>query len=101
MRLLRRLESWGLPTPVKQHPVRDPGGDVIGILDLAWPRWTIGVEYDGDRYHTPRGLSHDVIREERLRSLGWHIERADRVDLRPSSTRLRDLLLPLLLRPAA
>lgn len=101
MRLVRRLESWGLPEPQKQHQVKDSSGQVVAAVDLAWPAWLIGLEYDGMRHHTPRHLSHDVEREERLRALGWSIERVDRFDLLPSSSRLRDLLSPLLARTAA
>ncbi len=101
VRLLRRLVAWGLPVPAKQHRVHDDTGELVGVLDLAWSDRRIGLEYDGVRHHTPRDLGHDVAREERLRSLGWSIERVDRFDLVPSSTRLRDLLAPLLVRAAA
>lgn len=95
IRLLRRLDDWGLPPPASQHPVCGPNGEVVAAIDLAWPDPRVGLEYDGERAHAPRHLAHDVIREERLRALGWRIERVDRGDLRPSSTRLRELLLGL------
>jgi hypothetical protein len=92
MRLIRRLHEWGLPTPVRQHELRDASGTFVARLDLAWPRFRVGLEYDGARYHTPRHLAHDVAREERVRALGWWVGRADRDDLRPSNRRLRDEL---------
>jgi hypothetical protein len=101
LRLLRRIEGWGLPTPTKQHRVTDEVGRLVAVLDLAWPALLVGLEYDGALHHTPRRLAHDVAREERVRSLGWFVERADRHDVAPSSTRLRDVLVSRLLQPAA
>jgi hypothetical protein len=101
VRLLRRIDDWGLPAPVRQYEVELPSGLVR--LDLAWPSQLAGIEYDGERWHNPRRLSADVEREEQLRALGWWIGRADRHDLAPSSTRLRDELVQRVVRsrPAA
>jgi hypothetical protein len=99
LRLLRRLEGWGLPPPTKQHRVTDELGRIVAALDLAWPSLLVGLEYDGGLHHAPRHLDHDVAREELLRALGWAIERVDRHDIAPSSTRLRDVLAPMLLHP--
>jgi very-short-patch-repair endonuclease len=93
--LLRKLHDAGLPPPVKQHRVRLLGGKEVR-LDLAWPRDMTAIEYDGARWHGPRRLEADVVREEALRALGWWIARADRSDLAPSSTRVVDLLRPRL-----
>ena len=86
-RLLRRLEEWGFPEPVRQHPVRV--GDRVVYLDVAWPALLAGLEYDGEEFHTPRNLAADEAREAALRACGWWIGRVDRHDLAPSSTRLR------------
>jgi len=91
VRLIRRIADWGLASPERQHPVVLAGGVVR--LDLAWPADLVGLEYDGARWHNPRRLPADVEREEQLRALGWWIGRADRHDLAPSSTRLRDELV--------
>lgn len=91
VRLLRRLRDWGLPEPSRQHPVRLADGRLVN-LDLAWPASSVGLEYDGERWHTPRRLPADVGREEALRALGWWIGRVDKHDLLPSSTRLHDEL---------
>lgn len=90
-RLIRRISDWGFPAPRRQHPVAVASGRVA-LLDLAWPEHLVGLEYDGEAFHTPRTLTADVGREELIRRLGWWIGRADRHDLRPSSTRLRDEL---------
>jgi hypothetical protein len=100
VRLLRRIDDWGLPPPLRQHPVCLPGGGTA-LLDLAWPDRLVGLEYDGAAHHTPRRLPADVAREERLRRLGWWIGRVDRHDLQPSSTRVRDELVVRLSAAAA
>lgn len=100
VRLIRRLGEWGFPAPVRQHEVVRPSG-VRAFLDLAWPERLVGLEYDGEAHHGPRQLGADERREQDLRSLGWWIGRADRHDLRPSSTRLRDELGPRLLAAVA
>jgi hypothetical protein len=61
VRLLRRLADWGLPEPVRQHPV-DLGDGRVAFIDLAWPAAAAGLEYDGRAHHTPRQLAADVAR---------------------------------------
>jgi hypothetical protein len=100
VRLLRRLDDWGLPPPVRQHPVLLPSG-ATAYIDLAWPWALAGLEYDGTAVHTPRRLGPDVAREDGLRAQGWWIGRVDRHDLTPSSTRVRDELTTRLRRRAA
>jgi hypothetical protein len=99
VRLLRRLDDWGFPTPSLQHQVETSDG--CFRLDVAWPERLVGLEYDGERFHDPRHLGSDVAREEALRRRGWWIGRVDRHDLAPSSTRLRDGLRQRLVVPAA
>jgi Transcriptional regulator, AbiEi antitoxin len=100
MRLIRRLEDWGFPPPVRQHRVELASARCV-FVDLAWPDRLVGLEYDGEAFHTPRSLDADVVREEAVRALGWWLGRVDRQDLRPSSTRLRDELAPRLRAAAA
>ncbi len=99
-RLIRRLHDWGLPTPTLQHEVGLPSGR-RAFIDLAWPRWLVGLEYDGSAAHTPRHLDADMAREDELRRRGWWIGRVDRHDLAPSSTRVRDELTARLRSVAA
>jgi hypothetical protein len=95
-RVLRCLARWGLPAPERQFIIRDAMGRFVARVDFAWP-WRRGLmEYDGERYHGPRGWQPDAKREARLEALGWTIVRADRFDLGPSATRLRDELRRLL-----
>ena len=99
---LRRFTEWGVPPPVCQYRIRDGKGRFLARVDFGWPEWRFGLEYLGDEPHAPRWWGRD---EQRLRAVeagvGWRLELADRYDMRPSATRLRDLLLEVLGRVAA
>lgn len=95
MRLVRRLVSWGFPLPERQVEVFDQRGDLLGRVDLGWSDRRFGFEYDGEESHPPRRWASDEARQNAIEAMEWRIERVDRFDLRPSSTRLRDLLAPL------
>ena len=99
---LRRFGEWGVPPPLCQYTIRDAKGRFLARVDFGWPERRFGLEYLGDEPHAPRWWGHD---EQRLRSVeeavGWRLELADRYDMRPSATRLRDLLLGVLGRMAA
>jgi hypothetical protein len=99
-RVLRRIYEWGLPMPVCEYKIRDAEGQHLGTVDFAWPEFLVGFEYDGDEFHGPRRWAADDARQDRIEEIGWRIERGDRDDLRPSSDRVRILLLALLTRPA-
>lgn len=96
---LRLFRQWGLPAPDCEHEVRDSGGRFVGRIDFFWKPWLLGLEYDGDQFHSPRQWGRDDRRQEAVEALGIRLERADRFDLRPSSTRLRDLLVKILSEP--
>jgi hypothetical protein len=100
-RLIRRLAQWRITGAVRQHVIRDAAGAHVARVDLAWPARRVGLEYDGAAYHGPRRFEHDEQRHAAVEALGWTLEHVDRLDLRPGQTRLRDVLLPLLGRPAA
>jgi hypothetical protein len=94
--VLRRFHQWGLPAPVCQYEIRDATGRFLARVDFAWPAWRFGLEYEGDEPHAPRRWGRDDRRLRRVEDVGWRIEQADRGDLRPSSTRLRALLVDAL-----
>jgi hypothetical protein len=98
--VLRIFREWRLPTPECQYVIRDASGRHVATVDFAWPVWRFALEYDGDEFHSPRAWAADDIRQTRIETLGWRVERADRFDLRPSSTRLRALLAGVLREPA-
>jgi len=96
---LRLFRRWGLPAPECEYVVRDGQGRSVGRIDFVWRPWRLGLEYDGDEFHPPRRWEADDRRQEAIEVLGIRLERADRFDLRPSSTRLRELLIKILGEP--
>ncbi len=68
------LMRAGFPEPVINHPVVDPDTTKTRYLDLAYPEFKIGVEYDGD-YHrlTKAQWRADQARKDSLASLGWDL----------------------------
>ena len=81
-------ESWarllvvdsGLPRPWSQVPVDCPGGPFY--LDLGYPRYRTGVEYDGEDHHTTaHQREHDRRRRELLRAAGWDVLVVTRQDI--------------------
>jgi hypothetical protein len=67
------LVLHGLPPPVSQFEVRDGGHHYY--LDLAYPRFRVGVEYDGGEHRDPERARRDLERQHHLSLLGWTIVR--------------------------
>jgi len=65
----------GLPPPVLQHQVYDQDGRFIARLDLAYPEWMIGIEYDGDHHRERDVFRRDAERLNQLQLAGWRILR--------------------------
>ncbi|HWG73843.1 MAG TPA: type IV toxin-antitoxin system AbiEi family antitoxin domain-containing protein [Acidimicrobiales bacterium] len=64
------IVSVGLPPPVR-HYVVDLGAEVRE-LDLAYPDWKIGIEYDGWSFHSDAThFHHDRDKSARLQLEGW------------------------------
>jgi uncharacterized protein DUF559 len=97
--VLRRISDWGLPRPQCEYEIRDEHGEWVATVDFAWPRWRLVLEYDGNEFHGPRRRPLDARRQAAIEALGWRVLRADRFDLRPSSTRLFSLLAGILVEP--
>ncbi len=52
------------------------GLDFVGRIDMGWPAWKVGVEYDGVQHWTdPRVRDRDINRQAELERLGWRIIR--------------------------
>jgi hypothetical protein len=92
IRMQRQLMEWGYPRPVRQHPVRDSQGRLIGKLDLAWPDRLIGIEYDSDKWHDPRRWRHDESRHGAVVKMGWILLHGDKADLRAGERQFRKAL---------
>lgn len=82
-RLRLALIGGGLPRPVTQIPVRNSYGRVVRRIDMGWPQWKVGVEYDGEQHWTDaRNHAGDIDRLEFLSGLGWRIIRVSALHLR-------------------
>ncbi|SIO21347.1 endonuclease domain-containing protein [Agromyces cerinus] len=72
----------GLPEPEINHVVRDPRlGGWEPMIDLAYPRHRVGIEYEGDHHRDPRQFRADIRRYERLQDVGWSFVRVTAADL--------------------
>lgn len=69
LRLLLRQRGW--PEPVVQCPVTSPGGVLIAHLDLGWPQFRVGVEYDGAVHRDRAQHGRDLERHNGIRLAGW------------------------------
>jgi hypothetical protein len=75
-RLRLLLVGSGLPRPVTQIPVADARGVVRRRIDMGWPQWLVGVEYDGEQHFTNSvDYANDIVRLEFLAERGWTIVR--------------------------
>ncbi|MGE2726406.1 endonuclease domain-containing protein [Mycolicibacterium pulveris] len=73
----------GLPRPVTQIPVRNEWGRVVRRIDMGWPEYLVGVEYDGEHHWTnPDDYANDIERLEFLAARGWLIVRVSARQLR-------------------
>ncbi|WP_460690171.1 hypothetical protein [Nesterenkonia suensis] len=80
--LLRlRLVEAGCPEPELQarlHP-EDPFSPVT---DLAYRRWRVAIQYEGAHHFSAEQQAGDEWRDGAFQRDGWHVARANRVDLR-------------------
>jgi len=82
-RLRLLLVESGLPRPVTQIPVKNRYGRVVRRIDMGYPEWKVGVEYDGEQHFTnPDDYANDIERLEFLADKGWNIVRVSARQLR-------------------
>ncbi|TDO18891.1 uncharacterized protein DUF559 [Mycobacterium sp. BK086] len=82
-RLRLLLVRAGLPRPATQIPIRNAAGRVVRRIDLGWPQWKVGVEYDGAQHWTdPAQHAGDIDRLEFFADLGWRMVRVSANHLR-------------------
>jgi len=79
--LLRLLITRaGLPEPVVGHTIAEAGW--AATPDLAWPAYSVLLEYEGDHHRTSaRQFRHDIRRFERYADCGWSALRVTKHDL--------------------
>ncbi|WP_236029191.1 hypothetical protein [Bifidobacterium miconisargentati] len=68
------LQCHGIPRPVVNYMV--PGMSFKSgapmSLDMAWPEYRVGIEYDGDQHRTDKAQwRRDQEKRDRLRARGW------------------------------
>lgn len=75
-RLRILLVRAGFPRPVTQIPIRNAQGRIVRRIDLGWPQWKVGIEYDGVQHWTdPAQYAGDIDRLEFFAELGWRMVR--------------------------
>lgn len=74
-RLRLILVLAGLPAPEVQFPVLDDVRRRAVWLDLAYPEYRIGIEYEGADHGRPERVLLDAGRYTRLVDAGWRIYR--------------------------
>ncbi len=63
-----------LPRPVRQHPVYDATGKLLGTIDVAWPDLRLGIEATSKRWHGALSqIRHDVARDAAITGLDWKL----------------------------
>lgn len=80
------LVRAGLPKPQTQIIVCDDFGNPWARIDMGYPEWRVGIEYDGAQHWTdPRQRAYDIDRHAELFRRGWRIIRvsSDMLSCRP------------------
>jgi hypothetical protein len=73
------LAEAGLPEPELDYEVRTSSGVLLGISEIAFPRWRVVVEYEGDHHRTDRNQwSRDIEKYEAYAQEGWTTVRVTR-----------------------
>ncbi|GAA1242835.1 hypothetical protein GCM10009609_02850 [Pseudonocardia aurantiaca] len=80
-RLRMVMVQCGLPRPEAQWVVQDERARSAVWLDLAYPEYLIGVEYEGEGHTDPAVVLHDVGRYTALVDKGWRIYRYTKLDI--------------------
>lgn len=91
-RFLRLVLDAGIPPPVVQHPVRRDG-QVVAIVDFAYPNVRLAIETDGHRYHSGRvDFDRDRARRNALTLLQWRVIHVTWTDLVSRPTHIVEVL---------
>ncbi|MGV0836819.1 endonuclease domain-containing protein [Mycolicibacterium thermoresistibile] len=91
------LMEAGFPRPRTQITVCDDFGYFIGRIDIGWPEWKVGIEYDGPGHWADSAAhAHTIERVADLEAQNWTIIRLSRDILRYRSgvflARVRDAM---------
>jgi hypothetical protein len=80
-RLRMIIVRAGLPRPRVQWAVQDVEARTAVWLDLAWPEYRIGIEFEGGGHTAPVEVLRDAGRYTRLVDRGWRIYRYTKFDV--------------------
>lgn len=76
-----RLINAHVPAPESQVPIRLDSGE-MRYVDMGWPRYRIGVDYEGEEFHSGTGaMARDRRRHNALTHLGWRMFYPTAVDI--------------------
>ncbi|HKH53578.1 MAG TPA: hypothetical protein VKA77_17665 [Mycobacterium sp.] len=77
------LINAGFPRPKTQIVICNEYGDFVARIDMGWPEWKVGVQYDGPQHWTdPERHARDIDQQAELQSLNWKVIRGSRDLLR-------------------
>jgi hypothetical protein len=77
------LTDAGLRPTQTQINVVNRFGDHVRRIDMGWPEWKVGVEYDGEQHWTNSAIrARDIDQQAELVELGWRIVRVSAEMLR-------------------
>jgi hypothetical protein len=80
-----RILAAGLPVPAVNPELFDARGSFLAMPDLAYPKFRIALDYEGDHHRTESvQWEKDIHRVPRLQDAGWHHTRISKSDLRDS-----------------
>jgi len=91
--LAAMLVRQGLPAPVHQFVVRSGDGTFVARVDLAYPEWSIVIEYDSVEHHTGMGAHvRDSARRDAIGDQEFTVLTATVADLRDRGARIAGLI---------
>ena len=77
------LTGAGLRPRQTQIDVFNRFGDHVHRIDMGWPNWKVGVEYDGEQHWSnPAIRAKDIDQQAELEALGWRTIRVSSEILR-------------------
>ena len=71
----------GLPEPAPNHRVHRADGTLAAMIDLAYPEYRVGLEYQSDLHRPAAAWRRDIRRLETLADHGWLIVQATSDDV--------------------
>lgn len=67
-----RCREWGLPVPALDFDVRNAHGRLLGASELAFPKFRVALEYEGDHHRTSvRQWNRDIEKQQAYAAAGW------------------------------